>query len=124
MTLVEFLLARLADDEATARAAICQCGGPACTPELGWMRRSEAMHRLDSANVADHVLAWSPARVLAECAAKRAIIEGHPTWTAKSQPAGQIDDEDWGAWDEWQGTLRLLAAVYSGHPDYEQEWAL
>ena len=46
-------------------------------------------------------LAMGTARVLAECAAKRAIIVYSPP-----------------------KTLQHLAAVYKDHPDYQQEWAL
>ena len=42
-----------------------------------------------------------PERMKAECAAKRAIIVYSPP-----------------------KTLQHLAAVYKGHPDYQQEWAL
>ena len=75
-----------------------------------------------------------PARVLAECAAKRAIIgpvtEDEVTqweiWSRSRKrtiPADQI-----GHWDHGTGPtldiLRILAAVYGDHPDYQQEWAL
>jgi len=46
-------------------------------------------------------LAMGTARVLAECAAKRAIIIYSPP-----------------------KTIQYLAAVYADHPDYRQEWAL
>jgi len=81
-TLTEFLLARIAEDEVEAEDNEPYWGG--------WSRAHEA-------------------RVLAECEAKRRIIE----------TASMIDmiENEWGA-----SILRTLAAVYSDHPDYRQEW--
>lgn len=54
-----------------------------------------------------------PARTIAECQAKRAII-------ASVQPS---EYWDYGAAD-WlcEGVLSAFAAVYKGHKDYQQEW--
>lgn len=103
MTITEFLLARLADDEQRARDAICQCGGPVCTPDLGFYREDELNARLNDnydeenpqpAAATPHILAWSPARVLAECQAKRAIIQNESWWDEHQQElAGMTDDE-------------------------------
>lgn len=49
-----------------------------------------------------------PARVLREVEAKRRILNDR--W-------GGPDHEEM-----WQHHVRLLAAVYSGHPDYRQAW--
>jgi hypothetical protein len=58
-----------------------------------------------------HIARWDPVRVLAECDAKRRIIE--------LQRSDLRDDpEDWEA-DE---VLRLLALPYADHPDYRAEW--
>lgn len=91
MTLSEFLQARLAEDEAEARAA---------------GTRWQALARY-SAHVARH----SPARVLAESAAKRAMF-----------PHLMIEDHRLGYCDRCM-VLRLLASVYADHPDYRPEWA-
>jgi hypothetical protein len=48
---------------------------------------------------------WDPARVLAECAAKRRIVEMY---------AGQHGQPY---------VLHFLALPYADHPDYRQEWA-
>ena len=49
-----------------------------------------------------HIARWDPARVLAECEAKRQLIErvGNPDWAG----------------------FRILALPYADHPDYQQEW--
>ena len=92
MTLAEFLLARLADDEAYAR---------------DWIEHD-----------ADHDLTrFGTGRILAECEAKRRIVDQHKP---VKMPAG------WGCpWDGVRGncdTLRIIALPYAGHPDYQNEW--
>jgi hypothetical protein len=58
------------------------------------------------------VISIDSTRVLAECAAKRAIIEAF--------------DPDAPDLDPYVGrdVIAMLAAVYKDHPDYQQEWAL
>lgn len=101
MTLTEFLLARIAEDEAAARRAIagdvnelpfiaCQCGRKI------------------------HLGVSSPARVLAECEAKRRVAEdyGPGAYFNGSDPMDRLAYR-------W---LCLLAEPYADHPDYRQEW--
>jgi hypothetical protein len=69
----------------------------------------------------------TPSAVLAECAAKRAIID-------LAKKASEF--EKWYDDYEWQGTvessepltgdaiLYALAVIYKDHPDYRQEWEL
>ncbi len=65
MTIVEFLLARIAEEENVARLA-------AARPEA-----------------AMNITRWHPTRVLAECAGKREIIELHGSLTyGNGDPAG------------------------------------
>ena len=52
--------------------------------------------------VAGHIARHDPARVLAECDAKRRIVERR----------NHLDGP----------TLRALAAVYADHPDWREEW--
>ncbi|MDQ0619393.1 DUF6221 family protein [Arthrobacter globiformis] len=72
-----------------------------------------SMHHDASAHVARH----DPARVLAECAAKREILDecadvlSHGGWEYSDTP------------DLAQSILGSLAAVYADHPEYQQEWA-
>ena len=80
MTLTEFLLARIAEDEAAARR-VAVVGS--CEP------------------------GYRPARVLAECEAKRRIVKTAEGGLTSSSAA-----------------VQFLAAVYSDHPDYRAEWAL
>ena len=88
MNINGFLLARIAEDEAAARLA---SPGP-------WEYRGVTWP-------------YDPARVLAECAAKRAIIH-------------QVSDIPWAGYAVRDFTLETLAAVYNTHPDYRQEWSM
>lgn len=61
-----------------------------------------------SGEVADHIARHDPARVLAECEAKRRIVE----WASDGE--GEF---------HWSTVLAPLAAVYADHPDYREEWS-
>ncbi|MCQ1951610.1 DUF6221 family protein [Arthrobacter sp. zg-Y859] len=91
ITITEFLVARIAEDEATAQAF-----GQATGSLL-----------LEEDASGDLMLTIGADRVLAECAAKRAIVE------------------HWGPYETLEGPdlLRALAAVYADHPDYQPDWA-
>ena len=97
MTIIEFLEARVAEDEAEALDA------PKMSDVYDASRNAftETMRK----------------KALAECAAKRAIL-------AECRP-GTLDDLDSCEDDQpapmW--VARTLAAVYKDHPDYQQEWA-
>lgn len=83
---------------------------------------------------ADRSEALSPARLLAECAAKRRIIElHHPTsenraYSLRGSPDtcavcigfhADMDCEN----APWPcETLRILAQPYSAHPDFDESW--
>jgi len=119
MTLTEFLLARIAEDEAVARAAATR---PIVTTHLASNIRREVkpdsivvIWRIDEdaqgGSPSDrgtfregqaHFERFDPARVLAECDAKRRIVE------LISSPGPQA--------------LRLLALPYATHEDYLPEW--
>lgn len=128
MTLTEFLLARLADDEAALSAVAQPCNtwwvdGPARTSGKWWIYDAGAKfeRRADAEFVARH----GPARIEAECAAKRRIVESE-TERQREQWKRRADEHRL-TFGEWQalwpsGILRDLAAVYADHPDYDQAW--
>jgi hypothetical protein len=89
MELTEFLLARIAEEEANAADCGCIQGGE--VPD------ALVEHRLR------------------ECEAKRRIVE---QWERISTRL-QVDLDQTQGWE----TLRVLAAVYSDHPDYDPAWA-
>jgi len=127
MTLVDFLLARIAEDEEAARSAARDnepvwdsygTDGPTGLLELG-------VNEGGPEAAAEHFERWLPARVLAECEAKRRIVDEHTC---------QCPDPNCGDCGACSGdhhadptpapcpTLRLLAAVYVDHPDYDEAW--
>ena len=118
MTITEFLLARIAEDEAAAKAA------------APWSTGSR--HEGQPLDWSIHFDRWSPARVLAECKAKRAIIELHAPVRDEGWLSGEANDHLWcgscGSIDDSPepypcDTLKALAAVYAEHSEYRQEWA-
>lgn len=95
-TLAGFLLARIAEDETTARSA------PGYDEDEFWWLPSYAQ----------------PDRVLAQCAAKRRIVD-----EAQEQLAKPGNDPDDGMADlVFDRVLRLLAQPYADHSDYDPEW--
>jgi hypothetical protein len=128
--LAEFLLARIKDDENTARASTPgpwrwfpgRAGLPAFLESTG----AKATHWVEGQSFeaptvvlgtnqgvmlrvrgrdAEHIAAWHPTRVLAECRAKRQVVEGV---TADEATRDLV--------------LRTLALPYADHPDYREEW--
>jgi hypothetical protein len=135
--LVEFLRARLAEDEQAARKAADR-DGEHWTAGSDYVGSEEtpyvAIGPWDGplAETGEHIARHDPARVLAEVDAKRRIIAEHaavhgisntgPICSACGE-VGNLGSEE--AVVEWPcRTLRLLALPYAGHPDYDQDWAL
>lgn len=114
-TLTEFLLARIAEDEGAALNTLDQ--------RLGFRWRT--LSWLTEAN-RDFGHRFDPDRVLAECAAKRKIIDHAAEATGLDL---QVDGEfRVGGRDTdtepYLGVLilRALAAPYASHPDFDSEW--
>ena len=105
MTLVEFLLARITEDEDVAHV---ERRVRDRLPEM-W---SDFSQRFD------------PAWVLAECEAKRRIIALHQPGHECSQydHNGDIDRFMYCHDFEDCSTTKVLALPYAGHPDYQEEW--
>jgi len=105
VTLTEFLLARIAEDEWIANTASGIVAGPAQMGKDLW-------------NFGDQRLEVTKRRVLAECEAKRRIVV-----IAVDQM--RLGDEARG-WDNWRDmamqNLHALALPYADHPDYDEEW--
>ena len=107
MTIVEFLLARIADDEAAASAK----------PPGAFIERHTMYYRASEADGFGYV--WtSRFRVLAECAAKRQIIK-HCTETLEDSSGGYTS----GALLA-ERVLSAMASTYAEHPDYQQDWTV
>lgn len=102
MTIVEFLTARLNEDEAWASAA------------LGWQTGSR--HEDQPLDWSIHMRRWSPDNVLAEVEAKRRIVallvgSGHGMDRGAYGLPGA-------AWD----VIAHLASAYDQHPDFDPAW--
>lgn len=115
MNLTEFLLARIAEDEEGAQTK--------------FVARRMIGRKIVEVPIAMRPGGWalSPARVLAECEAKRRIVEMHPIYGDDLGDDAQHDCP--GEWvnhvddpNEPCPTLRLLALPYADHPSYRQEW--
>ena len=97
MDLTEFLLARIAEDEA-------------------WQREHAHFHEAP-----EYVPPWWK-RVDRECEAKRRIVERHrfkpiPKYDTRPQLDWCACLKDWPCPD-----LLDLASVYADHPDYDEDW--
>lgn len=116
MTLTEFLLAQIALDEDMAKYALkYSVSGDDMEVHWKWVYLYRSKNRqLGSWSLGMHVGSPSPARVLAECEAKRHIINLHAEAVAESMRSGST----W-AYGE---VLRRLALPYADHPDYREEW--
>ncbi|AYN58868.1 hypothetical protein PP634_gp42 [Arthrobacter phage Richie] len=118
-SIIDFLEARIAEDEAQARAAL------ATVAPDEWENPAELGNFYP-----EDIAFWNsqtPRRVLAECAAKRAIMAHHTTHTYTDEEPG-FSMELWDCMCNRQTmkpcpTVAALAAVYKDHPDYQQEWA-
>lgn len=143
--LVEFLKARLDEDEQTAQAATSESGrwrwdhgfGELCNdPECPYgalldeatrdgTHAGTVLMELHGYDVkepwqgAAHIARHDPARVLREVDAKRRIVALHSDPHGGDPSCSSIDYPESAEDCE---TLRLLALPYADHPDYEERW--
>lgn len=99
-TLTEFLLARIAEDEAVANH-VRPDERPRTRDALGLGSARDGFHS---------AVAITSGRVLAECKAKRQIV-------ASTERAMRLGTNGLGP-----SVLRELAAVYADHSDYDESW--
>lgn len=107
LTLADFLAQRIAADERAATK----------------LAETDRRPLLSAATTVNH-----PARLLAECAAKRRIVELHQPRqrsVAHPRPLGStVERVEFVGEPVYDETLRALASVYADHADYRAEWAL
>jgi hypothetical protein len=119
--IVEFLLARIAEDEQAARDGEAGCGH---VGYCDFCDGAEALARFQERFTAD--------RVLAECEAKRRIVDRHCRWQGPlanvyrdacygCSTEGDMDTPRTDPIDECP-ELRDLAAIYDFHEDYDESW--
>jgi len=120
MTITEFLLARIADDEEVARrfrAGWIAAGVPADDLDLDFDTYSS--HEYTE-------IGLGLGRWLAECKARRRIVELHEIDGPGAGSCEICTDRDYvGLVDEGPcDTLKALASVYADHPDFQDEWRI
>lgn len=148
LTITDFLLARIAEDEQAASAAttgpwsvavradgtpygITQLDGYDDVVAPGDVNcMSYCYGGSSTVEISDpdwkHIAHFNPARMLAECKTKRAIVQWHaPVTLSGYLPSCQGCSEDCGR----EGApyypcrnVRQLADVYASHPDYDPAW--
>src|SRR4051812_25289254 len=114
----EFLLARIAEDRRIATDAAAARG-----------RKEWDAAAAEPPHVAEHVARHDPARVLAECAAKRRLVlacrDSRPDLRFLGARPNGLADFPLTPTDQHQLaalTLALLALPYAEHHDYRVEW--
>lgn len=139
MTLIEFLEARLAEDEATARAVEdhsapwdgqWKADGPDAVRTYNDWVLFHGRGRPLAPGLTDHVARHDPARVLAEVEMKRALLRFHAPKEVDG-PVMRINGKDQVVLNtnctscsdrnppSWPcATIKLLARPYADHPDH------
>jgi hypothetical protein len=138
LTLTDFLLARIAEDEASAQRVMPYVEARGAQIVIN-LTRTETLPDGTRRSVSEMASPYDPARVLAECAAKRAIVELHRIWLQEHEGVyldGQPGPHGVEARCVICGTngtyttsasagcetLGILALPYADHPDYRDEW--
>ena len=131
-SLADWLLERIAEDEAVARSATAgdRTGNWWLDPDEGGVTELSCLDvqgfvtavDVDAAHIARH----DPARVLAECQAKRAIVE-HEHVECAGHPGPYMPHDDYGpgyCWraDEDNAVLLALAQPYADAPGFDEAW--
>lgn len=149
LTLTDFLLARIAEDEADAREAVIPAHDVPNAykphPALARWRYTgkgdveydydDPTPYPDTHNVtqgeyypgvreecAPHIARHDPARVLAECEAKRGIVERCELVIQAFEDGVMWSNVNRRERSHARMTIRTLARVYADHPDYQAEW--
>ena len=128
--LIAFLNARLDEDKASAAKAQKKRRSPWRVIDSIRMRvisgspnRDLVVAETPGDGIADHIARHDPARVLREVEAGRRILARYEDCLARMEdpdyPQGVAADQ---AREYEDFVLPNLAAAWSGHPDYDQEW--
>lgn len=119
MNITDFLLARIAERERAAREWDAAYNNPGPAPEYHY--RTMRRHRDEWPTLWRSLDTFTPARVLAECEAKRRIVtqatdhvRDEPLMTRRRVHPGLTP---------WAYVLRTLAQPYADHPDFDPAWA-
>lgn len=124
MTPTEFLLARIDDDENTARCAGHGNGLVFHDWNAEWVQVELPDNARPTYDVR-HIRTFSPDRVRSECEAKRRIIDEHTCHCPdpNCRDCGACSgDHHADPTPAPCATLRFLALPYADHPDYDEGW--
>lgn len=139
MKIMEFLEARLAEDEEAAqdaagwdRSGSVRNSGVWCREGVNSVVDSSRLLVVEGdgpapgGSQAEHIVRHDPARVLREVVAKRAILAEYPAGFSldANYVVVRIGGRDMSARPPSAVFVRALASAYSDHPDYQKEWAL
>jgi Family of unknown function (DUF6221) len=119
LTVVEFLEARLAEDELTAQAAIDGASDWHVLYAYRDIKDGDGHYvvladsQYPTVGQAAHIARHSPARILRQCEAARALIAEFLRLDVLGDVPGRSVTEI---------SLRQLASVHSDHPDFDQTW--
>ncbi|MEV0950686.1 DUF6221 family protein [Promicromonospora sp. NPDC050249] len=121
MTITEFLIARLDEDESIARAADSASSPP------GEAHGEPAVAAPFLPEQQRHIDRWSATRVLVDIAAKRTIVETYEELgrvLAKASDSGRVDEAavTRNLFAGLQVAVLAHAMVFADHPDYRAEW--
>jgi hypothetical protein len=122
--LAAFLTARLNAEEALARGATQFNSADWTCPTTGVISfgpPDDEWSALGDRDLTEHIATWDPARVLAEIAAKRVVLDAHTKLT------GAVSGDTWCTCQDLHETwpcitLRALATVWNAHEDFDESW--
>ena len=123
-TLTKFILARFAEDEAVAEDAQSTGDGWWHDGDGEVWSHAQLVSHPTMIGHAVHIARHDPARVLAECEAKRRIVEHATSWdaTLRETPEGWTEATATAYRMAMHWTLAALALPYADHPAFQEEW--
>ncbi|MBF6289301.1 DUF6221 family protein [Nocardia cyriacigeorgica] len=112
MRIEQFIAARLAEDEQIARESDTGDGEWFYDDRFDRVETSD--ENLYTLHHSEHIARHDPARVLRQCAAVRELLNVASDVDAMYSIAAE---------DAADGIRRTIAAIWSDHRDYQQQWA-
>jgi len=122
MSITEFLLARIAEDEAVAQETMRRAVADPYTDAA-----EVTLYSNEAASSGSPIVAATPARILAECEAKRRIVELYMAAEVRTDMDTFLPEgADWILGRRWGAgyAARALAQPYADHPDFDPAWRI